>query len=506
MKIGGEEYSKDTGYGNRVKQILIEILDKIDENFEMNASKKGILAVTKEEYKNDFINEITNVEDIVYANMNEENQYTLHFKQNSVGGIYTRTQCKNELGIIPPNIIMIRNDDEDIINTTKHETKHSDQKEKDSDILVSYYNIMQILREGNATSNQEYIRGINLSSTRKITRKMKWKSTDFTITNVSENGYKLPTIIYNKLSYLVGEKEMNKYMQTQNIDLPSFLSDKLDKKYGEGTGLALYQYITNLSFWSHISGEVTQKKIENIYEEIYTKKSLLVKKLDEEMNEDYHDELYQAIRINDDYYEMLETIEEKVHNTSLVNKENFEELTMFQRNKELKGLEELTLTCIEKDIDKISSKNEALDYIQLWDYYRNRCAISKNIYDQSSYLFGEEEMSKEENFELLSKVQHNLYKKCIEYGAFNIQDEQLFDKVIESQLYDLSNTVIAYNDKEKIGHKLIISDQYLTNEFFIQEFADGSKQYGAYGRYETQQTVNGTKILAEREQEKEQEY
>ena len=53
-------------------------------------------------------------------------------------------------------------------------------------------------------------------------------------------------------------------------------------------------------------------------------------------------------------------------------------------------------------------------------------------------------MSIKEDFELLSKVQHNLYQKCIEYGA--------------------------------------------------------------YGRYETQQTVNGTKILADREQEKEQEY
>ena len=286
MKIDGEEYSKDTGYENKVKQILIETLDKIDENFEMNASKKGTLAVTKEEYKNEFIKRISIVDDIVCTNMNDENKYTLCCKENSAKGVYTTEQRKNKLGSIPKNIIIVINDD-DVINIIIHETTHPEQKEKDSDILVSYYNIIRILQEGNAASNQEYIRGINLNSTRKITKGMKWKATDFTITNVSEDGYKLPTILYNKLSYLVGEKEMNKYIQTQNIDLPSFLSDKLDKKYGEGMGLALYQYITNLSFWSYISGEVTQEKMDNIYEEIYTKKSLLVKKLDEEMNEDY---------------------------------------------------------------------------------------------------------------------------------------------------------------------------------------------------------------------------
>ena len=161
------------------------------------------------------------------------------------------------------------------------------------------------------------------------------------------------------------------------------------------------------------------------------------------------------------------------------------------RNYELKGLEELTLRCVNQDIEKISSKKEALDYIQLWDYYRNRCLVSKD-YE------GKEQTSKEWNFKSVYKVQHKLYEKCMEYGALNILDEKLFDCLIEAQLYDLSNTTISHTDT------LIISDPYLTSEFSISELADGTKQYDFYKQYKTD-TVKGTKILAESEQEKEKE-
>ena len=172
---------------------------------------------------------------------------------------------------------------------------------------------------------------------------------------------------------------------------------------------------------------------------------------------------------------------------------------MYQRNIELKKLENLTLRCINKDIENISSKNEALDYIQLWDYYRNRCAISKNIYNKLGDSIGKEETSNEDNFKRLTDVQHNLYKKCIEYGALNIQSEQVFDKMLEAQLYDLSNASIIYEYKGK--RKLIISDQYLTNESIIEKKKDGSREFSDYKQYRSKE-VKGTKILAEREKEK----
>ena len=133
----------------------------------------------------------------------------------------------------------------DIIYNMMHETAHEEQKLRDSDTICSYFDVTQILNEDNANEKAEYIRDFRLERTK----------------DISINGYKLETVIYNKLSYLVGEKEMNQYMKKHDIDLISFLSDKLDKKYGEGTGLALYQHITNLSLWStHYSGEVIHNK------------------------------------------------------------------------------------------------------------------------------------------------------------------------------------------------------------------------------------------------------
>lgn len=105
MKIDGEEYSKDTGYEGKVREILIQTLDRIDENFDMNASKKGTLTVTKEDYKHDFIDAILSVDDIVYTNVDDENQYALFFQEDStISATYIRAQAKNKLGTIPENI------------------------------------------------------------------------------------------------------------------------------------------------------------------------------------------------------------------------------------------------------------------------------------------------------------------------------------------------------------------------------------------------------------------
>ncbi len=473
MKIDGEEYSKDIGYEDKIRKTLIETLDKIDENFNMNASKRGTLALTKEEYKNDFIDAILSVDDIVYTNMDDENQYTLYFQENpTVSGAYVKTQVKNKLGTIPENIIIIANRSDIKPYMLMHETAHVHQQSRSSDIICSYSDITKMLNEGNANQRMEYIRDFNLKQ----------------IEDISASGYKLETIIYNKLSYLIGEKEMNEYIKKHDIDLISFLSDQLDEKYGKGTGLELYQHITNLSLWSTTySGEVTQEKIDRILEEISTKNEYIEKERDKS-----NKLIQQILATNNNYKRMLDTIKTGGEYKNL----DFDELTDITKKLELQGLEELTLKCVSKDIEDISSKKEALNYIQLWDYYRNRCLISK-------YYNGKEQTSKEWNFETVYEVQHKLYEKCVEYGALNTQDEQLFDCLLEAQLYDLSNAVIAYGDYEKQGDKLIISDQYLTNEFFMTEYSDGNKKYYLYEEYKGSSKVKGTKILAEREQEKE---
>lgn len=471
----------------------------------MNASKKGTLAITKEEYKKDFINSILNLNDIIYADMKDkENQYTLLFRENQGGGAcYIREQFKNELGIIPQNTIILNSDfDKEIYYTMMHETKHSEQKQTSSYIFASYEGIIKILREGHSNNHAEYIRDIKLFKEKVTTNVLKNEYTIPRITNVSENGYKLFSIIYNKLSYLVGEKEMDEYFRKQDVYLDTFLSEKLDKKYGEGTGLELYQSITNLSFWSkRYSGEVTQEKLDNIRKEIIMKNDATKQKLEEEPElASYYNKV---LTVNNNYYEMLNTIESKVSEQFVEGETDFEELTMFQRNIELEKLEKLTLKCINKDIENISSKNEALDYIQLWDYYRNRCAISKNIYNKLTNSIGEEETLNEKNFKELTDVQHNLYKKCIEYGALNIQSEQIFNKLLEAQLYDLGNASVTYEYKGRLNSKLIISDQYITNESVIEEKKDGSKEFNAYKQYKSK-AVQKNKILAEKAKEREE--
>lgn len=527
LKVGGKEYSKDTGCGDKVKQMLIGTLDKMDENFDMNASKKGTLAISKEEYKNNFIDTISNLDDIVYADMKDKNQYTLYFEENpKVGGVYTTKQIKNKLGTIPGNIILLPDEENAKIPyayTMLHEGKHPEQEHKgDSDTFVTLYEIMAMLKEGNANNNAEYMRDIKLSKRGAITK----------VSESENDGYKLFSVIYNKLLYLVGEKEMDKYIEEQKVDLLSFLSEKLDTKYGVGTGLNIYQHITNLSLWAtSYTGKVSIEKIDNIMEEIKWKDDFISWKMWGQCSESEYEELSNAMTINDNYYKMLKTIKNKVQGKCKKD-EDIEKLTIDERNKELEALEKLTLKCINKDIEKISNKNETLDYIKLWDYYRNRCSISKNIYNTIEFLVGEEETSKEENFELLSKVQHNLYEKCTEYGALNIQNEEIFNKLIESQLYDLENASIRYENDTKaesgINNKVIISDQYLTNEFAVFRKGEKGKDYklifsyqyltdklfvprrennikdnSFYNQYEGR-LVGGTKILAEREKEKEQ--
>ena len=123
-------------------------------------------------------------------------------------------------------------------------------------------------------------------------------------------------------------------------------------------------------------------------------------------------------------------------------------------NKQLEGLEKLTLKCINKDIENIQNKNDAIDYVQLWDYYRNRCTVNKGTFK------GKEETLLSNNFKEVKNTQKNLYNKCKQYKALNIKDEKIFNKMIESQLYNVNNATVSYNKKKT---KLIISDEYMNS-------------------------------------------
>ena len=126
-------------------------------------------------------------------------------------------------------------------------------------------------------------------------------------------------------------------------------------------------------------------------------------------------------------------------------------------DEQLKKLEKLSLKCIEKDIENISSKKEALEYVQLWDYYRNRCAISKDLSLGLGQAFSD--TMKEDNFKLLLKLQHKLYNQCSKFDSLNIKNEDIFNLLIESDLFDVSSARVKQD-----GNKVTISDQYVINK------------------------------------------
>ncbi len=458
----GQEYSLVTGKGEKVKEILIDTLDKIDKNFNMNAKKKGKLALMKEKFKDDIISLVDDLNDIVLTDPKEENEYAEYFRANTpVAAVYF-----NGDNVISMNE---RKCSEHIEYTLIHEIAHKKQKSaEDSRLAVNYKYIIAMLREGNSNNKAEYIRDVN---------KIRGQCNAL-------NTYKKPTMIYNKLAFLIGENEMDEYMTNpRKEDLLSFLSNRLDSKYGEKVGAKLYEYITNISLYvSDYSGYITTR-IEALYNEIDKKN----KNVEDEMQEKCNDStLKDILDTNNNVRQMLDRI-------SITDKKGRTE----ELNKQLEGLEKLTLSCINKDIEKINNKNDAIDYVQIWDYYRNRCTINKG------YFKGKEEASFSDNFKEVKDIQKKLYNKCKQYKALNIKDEEIFNKMIESQLYNVNNATVSYN---KNRTNLIIADEYIINIFKVKTGKDGDKKYDWIEGYENNKgTVKGIKVLDGKRLDKERE-
>lgn len=483
-------WSQETAYEDKVKQLLINTLDKLDENFDMNASKRGSNAVNKEEFKNYIISLIENLDDIIYVDPRDgtQNQYIERFRLNQdITAFYTRESIKNDLGVIPKNVIVLNGEKlekKNSYDTIIHEVIHSSQFHNgNNDYVINTNMVWRMLREGHATNQSEYIRDISKNNK-----------------DHNSNSYDIPTNIYNKLSYLIGEQKMNEIMENQG-NLRIILSEELDKKYGEGTGLEMLKHITNLSFaFSTYDGNLDEKKADKLLSQIEDiNTNYLSEKYEETNSPKELKELDDIVSINDNAKDMLTEIKNIYQNGKDIDSKKEKII-----REEEKELEKLVLHCIEQDIEKLSNKNEVSDYVQLWDYYRNRCLTNKA---DIKNRMGIEKVKKEDNFKLVSKVQHQLYEKCEDYNvlnlkrvsSLNIENEDIFNMLLEAQLYSVKDAKINIT---KNNTRVIISDKYLGNLFKLNKKKDGRITYvsGTESIFiNTKRTSKGINILSEKE-------
>ncbi len=312
------------------------------------------------------------------------------------------------------------------------------------------------LKNGHSNNQAEYVRDLD---------EKYYEST-------SKTAYDLPTILYNKLAYLVGEKALNDYVRNNNTYFCDFLTTSLDSKYGEGTGVEMYSLMNDLvlccpkSYYGDIylnSKDELKKRYEIIKNKEKDNKELISNyKSDniESSDKDFERIMAQAQKVNKSYKSTIEDIFECMDNKKKLGKspsKAFSQARLEVYEKLLKKLEKTTLKCIQKDVKKISCKNEALDYIQLWDYYRNRCAIVKN--SPLDLDFTNSSMDKEISFKLTFDIQHELYEKCCKYKALNIKNEKVFNVIIEANLYDINNAKV-----KRDGEKITISDKYVISK------------------------------------------
>lgn len=453
-KKGLGTYSQETGHRKEVEQIIEATLDRIDKNFDWHATQKGT-DLTKEEFKNHMISLIDKVDDIIFVDLetDELSQYTKYFYENpNVAAFYNITPLETDLGPIPSNVIIMKKDSLKVLPYyLGHELAHSEEDFNNNYLLCAQYsNIISMLREGRANSKAEFVRERGDSEEA------------FSLT-----AYDLPTVIYNKLSYFVGEKEMDEFIKNSEKNLFDFLTEHLDEKYGEGVGEKVYQYVSNLSlYFTHYTGELNQKRAQKVCKEIEMLNGMINDKVKKAETEEEIKRLKKIYHSNDNMKQMIQNILDRYENredfdvadTKLAKKA---ELAKFELAKgevyatQQKELEMLNLNCIALDIHKISNQKEALDYVQLWDYYRHRCAISK--YGG----LGVEKTDAQDNYKKLLNVQHQLYEKCCETNALEIKDEEIFDKMIEAQLCDVQKAKVRTNQK---GTKFIISDEYFVDK------------------------------------------
>lgn len=458
-------WSQETDYEDKVNQLLINTLDKLDENFDMNANKRGTNAVNKKEFKNYIISLIENLDDIIYVDPRDgtQNQYVERFRLNeNTTAFYTRDSIKNDLGVIPKNVIVLNGEKlekQNSYDTIIHEIIHSSQfRNRNNDYVINTNMVWRMLREGHATNQSEYIRNIYKNNK-----------------DHNLNSYDIPTNIYNKLGYLIGEQKMNEIMENQS-NLRIILSEELDKKYGEGTGLEMLKHITNLSFvFSKYDGNLDEKKADKLISQIEDiNTNYLSKKYEETNSPKEIKELDDIVSINDNAKDMLTEIKNIYQNGKDIDSKKEKII-----REEEKELEKLVLHCIEQDIEKLSNKNEVLNYVQLWDYYRNRCLTNKA---DIKNRMGIEKVKKEDNFKLVSKVQHQLYEKCEDYNvlnlkevsSLNIKNEDIFNMLLEAQLYSVKDAKISIT---KNNTRVIISDKYLGNLFKLNKKKDDRITY-----------------------------
>lgn len=469
-ETGLGEFSQETGYSNKVKEILVGMLDQLDKNFDMNAIKKGNNEANKEEFKNYIISLIENLDDIIYVNYREdmENTYAKYVKseKNNTNAFYSSKAHQTEFGEIKGNSIVINGvslEEKEPYLTILHEIIHSVQRKNYNEAVVNMSMVISMLKEGHSTNKSEYIRNTA------------YGNKEVNVTWHSFNAYDIPTNIYDKLEYLIGEKRMDQFMgKSESIRLRSFLKEELDPKYGEGTAKKMIEYLVKFSFiLDNYDGMLNEEKATKLIDKIDERNDRCRSQLKDLSEIQDIKIVNEVLDINNNAKTFLEEINKAYEKDEKI---SYSKQKLIR--KEEKELEKLVMTCINQDIEAISDKNEALNYIQRWDYYRNRCLTNNS---QKSERMGKEAVAENDNFKFVYKVQHKLYEKCKEYNVFNfgksfeeIEHEDVFNMLLEAQLYDVKEAKIRMNKK---GTKVIIADQYLKNKFEITKNNDGSIDY-----------------------------
>lgn len=266
--------------------------------------------------------------------------------------------------------------------------------------------------------------------------------------NEPETEYTKDYIMYSICGFFTNGKvegwEQGKYEST---NLYKILKESLDEKYGKKTAAKLYTMLANMSRFGTQYGK-NESLEENKEKQSNIEKRIQEIREDEELTESEKNETIENLNImlemNKDYYKNLEEKGNKPN-------KNGESIL----NLEMKELSEFALGLLEKDFNKITTKEEAKKELIKWNEYKATCMVKKNGMREET----DSEIDIKDALPKAKKVQDLLFEKCKEVKLLNENiDKGIFTAVLDSNINDISNVAIV---KQK--NKLIVMDQYAIN-------------------------------------------
>lgn len=397
--------AEDKKFSSEVLNLMINTYEDIEKNYDKNNLLENN-NITKDEYIERYISNIEkNVDKITLleAHEKEEEKTEVEKQMNS---IYAAGCCFSD------GIYIIKNDryTQNTINSIFiHELKHAEQNfsNKERSVLV------RSLTEGSASFAN-------------------FKMNDYEIENRRFCDYSLEGNIYKKFVYLLGEEVMNDFIVGNTKDnFEKIATSSIDAKYGKGMGEKIYKNLNDLSY-NKLNRE---KEIPNSKRSIEHLKDILASKSYRLMQNHGKDILIEG---TDEVFISKETIERLKRD--IEQKENVLKILSKSQKDVAVDAENAVLECILIDAKNVSSKDEAKAMLKKWDVYRDSTLYTNRGTSRKSI--------KDEDYSGMSvaDIEDVLYEKCIEYDALNIKNRQLFDLVIKSELYDIQNVNISYED------------------------------------------------------------